>query len=138
MIPRPRACHVEQLALGVIHFLQVGVVADRFDSLLQGNDLIVAGHHRHRTKLQTLGQMHRADRDMTTGGLDVFIENLERQPCILDGSFERGSICAAERTNTPISCGRIAGFDLLRQPVADGLDLFVFACQNADQSAVGR
>ena len=35
MIPRPRAGDVEKMALGVIHFLQIGVVADRFDALLR-------------------------------------------------------------------------------------------------------
>jgi hypothetical protein len=34
MIPRPRAGDVEQMTLGVVHFLQIGVVADRFDAFL--------------------------------------------------------------------------------------------------------
>ena len=75
---RPRAGDVEQMALGVIDLLQIGVVADRLDALLQRNDLIVAGHDHHGAKLQPLGQMHGADRDMTAGGFDLFVENLER------------------------------------------------------------
>ena len=53
MISRPRAGNVEQMAFGVIHLLQVGVVANRFDAFLQGNDFIVAGHYDHGAKLQS-------------------------------------------------------------------------------------
>src|ERR1019366_7004905 len=37
MIPRAGAGDVEQVAFGVVHFLQVGIVAYRLDALLQGN-----------------------------------------------------------------------------------------------------
>jgi len=40
MITRTFAGDVEQVALGVIDFLQIGVVTDRFDAFLQGDDLI--------------------------------------------------------------------------------------------------
>ena len=61
MIPRPRAGNAKQGALGVLHFLQIGVVADRLDELLQGNDLVIAGHHDHGAELQTFGKVHGAD-----------------------------------------------------------------------------
>ncbi len=44
MVTGSCAGDVEQVAFGVMDFLQVRVVAYRFDSLLQGNDLVVAGH----------------------------------------------------------------------------------------------
>jgi hypothetical protein len=56
-----RTGDVEQVAFGVIDFLQIGVVAYCLDALLQGNDLIVAGHHLHDAKLKTLGEVHGAD-----------------------------------------------------------------------------
>ena len=70
---------VEQVALGVIDLLQIRVVTHGLDPLLQGNDLIVTGHHHHRSKFQSFGQMHGADRDVAAGGLNVLIENFERQ-----------------------------------------------------------
>jgi hypothetical protein len=68
--------NVEQVPLGVVDLLQIGVVANRLDALLQGNYFVVTGHHNHSPKLQTLGEVHRADRNMPVGGFDVFIENL--------------------------------------------------------------
>src|SRR6266446_7331490 len=87
MISCPRAGDVEQMALGVIDFLQVCVVPDRLDALLQGNDLVVAGHHHDGTELQALGEVHGTDRDVTANGFDVFIENLEGQTGLLDGGL---------------------------------------------------
>jgi hypothetical protein len=50
-IPGAGAGDIEQVALGVINFLQIGVVADRLDPLLQGNYFVIAGHHDDRSKL---------------------------------------------------------------------------------------
>jgi hypothetical protein len=61
MISRSGAGNVEQLALGVIDFLQIRVIADRLDTFLQGYDFIVACHHDHGPKLQTFGEVHSAD-----------------------------------------------------------------------------
>jgi hypothetical protein len=62
---------------GFVDLLQIGVVADRLDALLQGNYFVVAVHHNHGPKLQTLGEVHRANRHVPADGFDVFIENLE-------------------------------------------------------------
>src|SRR5260370_14891684 len=62
MIPGPGTGDIEQLALSVIHFLQISVVADGLDALLQGNDLVVAGHYDHGAELATLGNVHAANR----------------------------------------------------------------------------
>ena len=72
-ISRPCARDVQQVTLGVIDLLQIGVVAHSFDALLQGDDFIIAGHHDDGAELQPLGQMHGADRDVTAGGFDVFV-----------------------------------------------------------------
>jgi len=34
-IPRPRACDIEQVPLGVVDLLQVGIVTDSYAALLQ-------------------------------------------------------------------------------------------------------
>lgn len=52
MISCPRAGDVEEVALGVADFLQIGTIADGFDAFLQGDDLVVAGHYNHGTKLR--------------------------------------------------------------------------------------
>lgn len=80
------------MALGVIDFLQVGIVADRLDSFLQGNDFIVTGHDSHGAKLQTFGKMHGANRDVAARGLDVCVENLEWYSSLL-----RSGAAAAHR-----------------------------------------
>ena len=77
--------HVEQVPLGVVNLLQIGVVTDRLETLLQGNYFVVAGHHNHGPKLQTLGEMHCADRNVPVGDFDVFIKNLESSARFLDG-----------------------------------------------------
>ena len=61
MVPCARAGNVNQVTLGVVDLLQIGIVADRLNTLLQGNDLVVAGHHGHGPELKTLGEMHGAD-----------------------------------------------------------------------------
>jgi hypothetical protein len=86
MIPSAGAGNVEQMPLCLVDFLQIGVIADRLDARLQGNYFVVAGHHDHGPKLQTLGEVHGTDRDVPVGGFDVFIENLESNTRFLDGS----------------------------------------------------
>jgi hypothetical protein len=80
---------VEQVTLGVIDFLQIGVVADRLDALLQGNYLVVTGHYGYGPELQAFREMHRADRGVAASGFDMFIENLE---------CDSGRLCGGSRT----------------------------------------
>ena len=79
MIPCSCARDVQQVTLGIIYLSQICLVSHRFDALLQGDDFIIAGHDDDGAELQPLGEMHGADRDVTAGGRDVFIENLERE-----------------------------------------------------------
>ncbi|MEX0680812.1 MAG: hypothetical protein WD097_05475 [Balneolales bacterium] len=44
VIPRPRARHIKQMPLGVVHLLQIGIVGDRFNPFLMRDDLVVTGH----------------------------------------------------------------------------------------------
>lgn len=77
MIPGARACDVEQLSFGVVHFLKVAVVTNRFDTLLQRDDFVVASHDRNSTKLQPLCQVHRADRYALLLDRHLLVENLK-------------------------------------------------------------
>jgi hypothetical protein len=64
MIPSAGTGDVEEVPFGVIDFLQVGVITDGLNALLQGNYFVIAGHHDHGPKLQTFGEVHRANRDV--------------------------------------------------------------------------
>jgi hypothetical protein len=61
MIPGAGAGNVDQVTLGIIDLLQIGIVADRLDALLQWNDLVVAGHHSDGPKFEPLRQVHGAN-----------------------------------------------------------------------------
>jgi Peptidase family M28 len=82
-----RASDVEQMALGVVDLLQVGLVAHALDPLLQRNDLVIAGHDGDGPKFQALGKMHRADRDVPAHRLDMIVEDFERYSRLLDGGL---------------------------------------------------
>jgi hypothetical protein len=43
--------NVQKVSLGIVDILQIGIVTDGFDTLLQGNDFIIASHHCHGAKL---------------------------------------------------------------------------------------
>jgi hypothetical protein len=79
MITGAGAGNVEEVPLGVIDFLQIGVVPDRLDAFLQWNYFVVATHHDDGPKLKTFGEVHGADRDVPGGGLNVLIENRESE-----------------------------------------------------------
>jgi hypothetical protein len=106
---------VEQVALGVVDFLQIGVVADRRYALLLGDYFVVAGHHDHGPKLQTLGEAHGTYRDLPVGGFDVFIENLESNTRFLEGSahtMRRGLACRGPGGRWPVRRGGRRGRSL--------------------------
>jgi hypothetical protein len=50
VIPSTRACDIKQVSLGVVDLLQIGIITDGFDSLLEGNDLVVTRHHDHASE----------------------------------------------------------------------------------------
>ena len=97
----------------IVYFLQVCIITDHLDTLLQGNDFIVASHHHDSTELQSFGKVHGADRDMAARSLDTLIENLERhsrfvcrRPCPIELRF--GSDKYAELVLT----SELSGIDL--------------------------
>jgi hypothetical protein len=98
MIPSAGTGHVEQVPLGVVDFLQVGVITDRLNTLLQGNYFVITSHNDHRAKFQTFGEVHGADRYVAAGGFYVFIENLESNACFLYGSARDPIVLPTGRT----------------------------------------
>ena len=72
------------MALGVIDFLQIRVVRDRFDAFLQGNNLIVTRHYGNRPEFETLGKVHGADRCAPARRFNVLVEYFELQAGLLD------------------------------------------------------
>ncbi len=54
----PRARHVQQVPLCPVDVFEVGLIGGAFDSTLQRDHFLVAGHHRDRAKLQALGEVH--------------------------------------------------------------------------------
>lgn len=57
------------MPLCVVDFFQVGCVCHFFYPLLQGDDLIIAGHHGYRAELKTLCQVHGTQRSAANRGL---------------------------------------------------------------------
>jgi hypothetical protein len=94
VIPRPGAGDVQEVTFGFVDLLEVRIVTDALHALLKWDDLVVAGHHDHGPEFETLGQVHGADRDVASGGFDVFVEDAEGETrtahCGLSPSQLRG------------------------------------------------
>jgi hypothetical protein len=119
------------VTLGVVDFLQVGVVADRLDPLLQGNDLVVAGHHGDGAEFQPLCQVHGADRDMAAGGFDILVENLERHARLLRGGLRAVQLTSGSDEHADL-VRHHAGLCMFRNPIADGFDLLTLSLERLD------
>jgi hypothetical protein len=61
VIASASAGDIKQVALSVVDFPQIGIVADRLDALLLGNYFIITGHHSHGPELKPLREVHGAD-----------------------------------------------------------------------------
>jgi hypothetical protein len=54
VIAGTRAGNVQQVPFGVVDLLQIGIIPDRLNTILLGDDLIVADHHCNCPKLKSL------------------------------------------------------------------------------------
>jgi hypothetical protein len=99
---------------------EIGIVADRLDALLQGDDLVVAGHHGHGAELQPLGEVHGADRDVAAEVSTCSSRILNGMPASLDAACARSS-CAGRSNEHANLVRQDAGLGTLRNPVADRL-----------------
>jgi hypothetical protein len=61
MIPGTGTGDIEQVTLGIVDLLQISIITDCLNSLLQGNDLVVTGHHHHGAEFQSFGEVHSAN-----------------------------------------------------------------------------
>lgn len=63
------------MALGVVNLFEIRLVADGLDAFLKWDDVVVAGHDDDGAKFESLGQMHRADRDAAGRRLEVVVQD---------------------------------------------------------------
>lgn len=77
MVPSPRARHVQEVPLGVVHLLQIRVVAHSLDPLLKGQNLVVACHYGDLTEFQPFCKIHRRSGHVISGRINPFVEHLE-------------------------------------------------------------
>jgi hypothetical protein len=79
VVSRPRASHVQQMALRVVFLFEIVVVGDGFDPGLKRNYFVVTSHYNNGSKFEPLCQMHRSNGNLAARGFNVLIEHLEPQ-----------------------------------------------------------
>jgi len=117
------------LPFGVVHLLQVAIIADRFDALLQGDYLIVAGHHDHCTELQSLRQRHGADRHMVMLRRHAIIQNVKGQVSQTKGFLGPTDLRFGTHKHTDL-VWQSAGAHPFGKPTSDDGDFFVGTVEN--------
>ena len=65
------------MPFGLINLVKFDFVGNGFDAGLQRQDFIVAGHHNHSPKFQSLGEMHGTNGGVTADGFDLLIQDFE-------------------------------------------------------------
>jgi hypothetical protein len=97
------AGHVKQMALTVVNLFEIGIIGDILDALLRGNDLVVARHYRDGTKLQTLSEMHRSDRDLAGRDFDPVTKLDSRNTGPFDSSPAATRLVALPTVTTAVT-----------------------------------
>jgi hypothetical protein len=106
------------MALCIVHFFEITLVGDGFDPRLERQDFIVAGHNCHRPELQSLAEMHRADRDAVTHRPHRLIKYRGAEASGLNGSLGAGQLHM--RSDEDGHLARCQPFrDSLSQPATD-------------------
>jgi hypothetical protein len=104
MVSRPCAGDIEQVALGIIDFLQIRIVADRLDALLQGNysssQAITTTARNSKPLARCMVLIETCPWVVSTCSSRI----LKARPAAFTAARARSS-CSADRTNTPNSCG---------------------------------
>jgi hypothetical protein len=77
MISGTGASDVQKVTFGVIDFLKVSVVSNRFDAILKWDNLVITGHNDNGAKLQPLCEVHGADRYVPDRCFNIIIEHFE-------------------------------------------------------------
>jgi|SRR5580704_16516383 hypothetical protein len=86
MIAGTGAGHIEQMSLGLVDFLKIGIVGNILDPLLRGNDLVVACHNGDGSEFQSLRQVHGADRETARWDSDLLAQFNGRHASPFHGS----------------------------------------------------
>jgi hypothetical protein len=75
VVPRTGTGYVKQVALGIVDLLEIRVIGHCFDSLLQRDYFIVAGHDSDGPEFEPFGKMHGTDRNVAACRFNVFVEH---------------------------------------------------------------
>ena len=86
MVAGACAGDVQQVSLGVVDILEVGLVGDLHQARVQRDHVVVAGDDRDGSELQTFGGVHRADADVSVGEFHALFD-----PCGLQAGRPCGS-----------------------------------------------
>lgn len=97
---------VEQVALGVVNLVEFGFVGDGFDALLQGQNIVIAGHDGDGLVLKPFSKVHGADGNPALRLLKTFGEF---QLCVTGGFH--GGTCAGKLIVRPYEQPDLGGSD---------------------------
>ena len=81
MITGAGTCDVEQVALGGVDLVELGLIADSLDSCLRRQHFVITRGDDYGPKLQALGEMHRADCDIARNAARMLRQIDRRIPC---------------------------------------------------------
>ena len=85
MISGAGARDVEQVALAVLDFFEIGIVGYILNAHLRRDDLLAARHDGDRTNFDPFRKMYRADQELAWRDLDPIAEFDRRDPGLFDG-----------------------------------------------------
>lgn len=69
----PGTSYVQQMALRVVHIVEIRFIGNLLDAFLEWDYLVVTSHHHNSAELQAFRQMHCADGNMPAHCLHIFI-----------------------------------------------------------------
>jgi len=87
MIAGAGAGNVKQMTLGVVKVLKVGFIGEGLSPFLEGNHLIVRGHHHNCPKFQAFGQAHGIDGPASNRHFNILGANFKAERVIVCRSF---------------------------------------------------
>src|SRR3989339_1091651 len=129
MIARTGTSYIKQMPLRVIGLFQISIVGCCLNPFLQGDYLIIAGHHDNGTELQAFGKMHRADRYVIAGRFNLFVEYLEAEPYRLYRRPPPVKFSSRAYENTYLVRHHVRAYAISR-PLADSFDFFFLGIAN--------
>ena len=130
MITSTRAGYVKQLSLRVVDVLKVCVIANSFNPLPRRNDLVIEAIG-DRAELQTLGEMHRAERYAPAHCLRVVVQHISRQLRRIGCRFRAVDLCRRADEDGDL-VRQYAVLDACCKPAADCGDFVRLQSENRE------